>query len=776
MDLKVFLPKTPVSLSAQLHRDVTNGDYSGITLTNDENKSRRYFVAGFSVEELESLGIHDSTQLSQLRSMDDAGSIDLVTFESDPQHIGFILTSDLHNVISKAGDDVGLLSKADWSIYEIENPTSDTPFKGSLEPVMATPKRAYKVPFKELPSYFEHVVKTGELTPTQFERGDITDMVDSNKEIAQLSEEELRALLEEKTGADTMDMAIEEEKSEDDLLYEGGEEYYQAQLVKEEAERRRKEEEARQRQQLEKERRRREQEEKARQAKSSAQSGEIVIPPLKSFDTLVDDVLGNENVESDVQQYYLRDLAQVQEYVDSMNIDPNVFNSFDAEGRRDLMVAMNREREKLVAQAVSRLRREAIVTETAVNVDSSSADADVRENHLALYVEPLQTRKEAFLNSIDNYEEERQQELNDGFDEWWSRVQSSPEEVYREIYEDERVHDAVEQEKKRLSETYQSYRDERQEVLDNYIREYVQSCREDDVSKLAIDWSESARIGSQSLSDRVDSVRSQMENRRMMLQMKEMYSRFEQQASSQMQAARSSQVSAEAQNRPQVTRPSQVSHPGGTVQQQNPAPKVQAPSVEEQVVEEPVQNTDTNTQSAGYPDGDRPAQEQTETVSNDSDSSSTAETPVADTTDTNDSNVNVTVTDDVDVDESTVESNDDSDIEDYDDDIIEDEESLDQPVVRRPQDMYPDGSPADSDEEWGDFEDTFDPDSEWDDFDEFDDEGTNEDNDELLDDLPDEFDDDDTWEDEGWDDDELDDFEAEEKPRKKGLRGLFSRR
>lgn len=740
MDLMVFMPKTPVSLSAQIHKDVTNGEYSGAILDNKHGSGRRYFTAGFSLEDLEGMGLTDSTQLSQLRSMDDAGSIDLVTFESDPEHIGFILTKDLHNVIHGAIDDLQKLKRAKWSIFEIIDPLSETPHEGTLKPLAYSNGQEYRVPFGSLPDYFKHVVETGELMPESFMREE-DNMVGKTPANREFTDEELHALMEGRSPEDSksMSLAIEEKKSFDDEIFESGEEYYQEQLRREAAEKRRKEEEAQRKAQ--EERARAEQERKRReqqvQEKATAQNGGVFIPKLKAFNEIVSD-LGIQP-DSDIQRFYLSNLTALAEYADSMNIDAAIFNSFDAQGRRDLMISMNREREKLVNQALVQLKREAMDAEDQVSIDSEDASVSVREKHNELYMKPLEERQQKMRDQLDHYLEERETLLESGYKEWLERVENDPEAVYNEIYRKPLVEDAIEQEKERLNQSYMDYRNARQKEMDDYIAEFIQARRERDLDHLRLNWSEAARLGAQTLNDRVDSARSQMDSRRMMTEMRRMYEQIEIQSTKQLEHMQQSM----GQSEPTIERQSQTARSSGTVQQQRPEPRVQAPSAPIQPVEQPKQEPVTRVvptppQVAHYeptPDDfvDEPSYDEEQQWEDE---------PVDDTFEG--------------------EYEDDNYEEEYED--TDDQEAhiesapqptAPQPVISRPSDMQRQNHQPVEEDPWDEFVE-----------DDFEDDDYIED-----DDLNDEFEDDDAW-----DDEDLDDSEVAKKPRKKGLRGLFGKR
>lgn len=724
----VFMPKTPVSISAQLRRDVTNGVYSGASLSSSDGVSRRLLVAGFSVSDLEDIGIVDSTQLSQLRSMDDVGSIDLITFQSDPNHLGFVLSDDLITVISNAKDDVSLLTTADWTIFEIMDPDSETPFEGELKPLTNSKGDVYKVPFDELVDYFKHVVNTGELMPNLWNRGDDNMANNINK---QPSDDDLSKLLGD---GESMDMNIEEKKSMDEIMFDDAEDYYNQQLKREEEARRREQEEIRRREQEVRAKAQREQELRNQQAQQQKQQGGsqsdgVFIPNLKSFDEILRDL--NVVANSDIEAYYLDNIQPIAEFADSMNIDASIFNSFDAQGRRDLMIAMNREREKLVNQAISQLKREAMDVEEQVQVESEESNAMIREKYMELYIRPLEEHQDDMRNQLADYEQERENILESGFAEWWENVQNDPQGVYDSIFRPSIVEDAIEDEKERLNQAYSEYRDARQRDMDSVINEFVQNRRNKDFSHLQIDWSEAARLGAQTLSDRVDSSRAQMDSRKMMAEMRRMYDQMEKAAEQRIRNAE-----ANAMMDPQIERPSHTSRQEGTVQQEKPEPKVQAPTVPEATVEKP----------------SRPVQQ----------------SPIPPAPEVDDDPA-VTDFDDSDFDEVFDEFDDFDDIDDSDDfdeevfeEDIEPTYDVPEPVINRPRDIYPVNNETDEDD-WDSFDDD---DLDNNSFDDFDDDNDDFDDFEDFDD----FGDDDDW------DDDLDDFEVDEKPAKKGLRGLFSKR
>lgn len=734
----VFMPKTPVSISAQLRRDVTNDVYSGAALTSSDGISRRLFVAGFSIDELERIGITDSSQLSQLRSMDDVGSIDLITFQSDPEHLGFVLTEDLITVISNAKDDVGILTTVDWSIFEIADPDSETPFEGKLIPLTDSKGQVYRVPFDELPQYFEHVVTTGELMPNLSNRGDDKMAKEANN---QISDDELRAFMENDASED-MDMTIEEKKSLDDVMFDDAEDYYNQQLKREDEEKRRQQEEADRR--IEQERLANQRQAQAQQQRGGSQSDGVFIPNLKSFDEILRDL--NDQPDSDIQEFYMSHVAPIAEFTDSMNIDASIFNSFDPQGRRDLMIAMNREREKLVSQAISQLKREAMDVEEQVEVDSEDSNVMIREKYMELYIHPLEEHQSEMRDSLADFEEERNHVLESGFADWWERVQNNPEEVYNEIYQSSIVDDAVDQEKERLSDEYSMFREERLRKFEAVKNEFVEKRRERDFTHLRVDWGEAARLGSQTLSDRVDNARAQMDSRKMMAEMRRMYDQMEK--SSEQRIRNAEEIS---NIDPQIERPSQTSRQEGTVQQENPEPKVQAPSAPESTVEKPTVSEPT----VPEPETD--------------DEPATFDMDDSDFEDVFDDDENTEQ-----VDESDEVTDDESFDEDIFDEEIEPSYDIPEPVINRPRDIYPVDHDNDEDE-WdsfdeNDLDDTYsgdhDMDDDFDDLDDFDDE---------YEDFDDESFDDGDLDEEDWDD-ELDDFEVEEKPRKKGLRGLFGRR
>ena len=719
MDLTVFKPKTPVTLSAQIRRDVLGGEFSGAVLTNRDGTDRRYFTAGFSIQDLENLGIHEPTQLSLLRSMDDAGSIDLVTLESDPEHIGFLMTTDLHNVIHNATDAIGKLKDAAWTIFEIKDAMSETPFEGELKPLINAKGDVFRVSFYDLQAYFEHVVETGELMSSSFKKED-KSMSDTTKDTPNYTDEELQQLLFS-SNSKSMDMTVEKKKSLDEQMFEEGEEYLQQQLKKEqeaaERERQRRIEEAKARK--EREARARRQQEQAAAVKP-ATPGAIHVPNLKSFQEILDDL--NIKPTSDVQRYYLSNLELLMDYAESMKIDAKIFNAFDPQGRRDLMIAMNSEREKFVSQAVGQLRREALKVEQQIEVDSEDANVNVREKHLTLYVDPLEARQQEMREKLDQFSAERHQALDDGFADWWDRVQDDPESVYREIYQQSVVDDAIAKEKDRLSQEYAAYREERMNEVDDYIQEFVETRRERDISHLSIDWTDASQLGIRTLNDRVESARSQMDTRRMMAEMRKMQSEMER------RMRESNQAAVQQSDEPQA-KASHTSRPEGTIQQERPEPEVKAAMIPERKVETPAQ--EPIVKAVPTPPVER-AVPQEDLVKD------------------------VVPEDDELVDDSYDESYESPEpvpTEDYEDQAYEDQDQPEEeyyapePVIARPQDMYPQQQQQTyADDDWGDA---------------------------SLDDLDDTEED---YEDDDFGDDDLDDSEVEDKPRKKGLRGLFGKR
>lgn len=565
MDLKVFVAKTPVSLSAQIQRDVTNGDFTGATLV-DEQGQKHYYTAGFHIDDLEDIGLTDETQLAQIRAMDDAGSIDLVTFESDPVHIGFLVTDDLHTVILNGADDIQRLSTVPWTIYEIQHPSSETPFKGSLKPVRDQQGEIVRVDFTEINEYFKQAVETGRLTPEEVhlhkEDLPLVEKPSQSKQ-REYTDEELHNLVggDEHLSGKDMSMNIEEKQSEEDRLMEQGEKYYQEQLKKEQEEKRRIEE-ARKR------------EAQARKQKNKQGRRGSTIPNFKPFQEIVKSL--EVQPESEIQRRYLSDLNSLRSYTDSMNISSNIFNPLDEQGRRELMMAMNREREKFVSQALLQLKREAVDVEEKVNVENDeSANVGVLEQYKEMFLHPLEELDNDIPKRIDKYEEEREQLYKDGYEDWLVRIEEDPESVYKEMYYKPMVEDAVKQKETELKELFNRTYNERRAEFNQYVDNFVEGRRQRDLEHLELDWQESARMASQTLSERVDGVQRSMENRKMMHEMRRMYEQMEKQAKAQQHPL------------PIDVEPSHSMQQEGTIQQDKPNAHVQSPSVPEPVVEEP---------------------------------------------------------------------------------------------------------------------------------------------------------------------------------------------
>jgi len=703
MDLKVFVPKTPVNLSAQIQRDVTNGNYTGATLV-DENDQRHYYTTGFHVDDLEDLGLTDESQFAQLRAMDDAGSIDLVTFESDPDHIGFLITEDLHTVIMNGSEDLKKLTTIPWNIYEIQHPSSESPYKGSLKPVRDSQGHTYRIDFVEISEYFKHIVETGHLSPEdRHVHEEDLPVVTKPKQTSsrEFTDEELSSLIDDQNfSGEDMKMNVEEKQSEEDRLLEQGDKYYKEQLKKEEE--RRKQEEARRRREAE-----RQKEARARQARNKQKNA---IPQFKRFEDIVQEL--GVHPDSRIQSRYLSQLEDVNQYAKSMKIVDTEFNQFDEQGRRDLMIAMNREREKFVNQALVQLKREALDVEEKVDISNNeTVNAGIAEKYDSIFIRPLEQLRNDIPKAIDDYETERENILEDGYNQWLQRVEEDPRAVYEETYRQSVVDDAVQEEKDRQQEIYNRALEQREKEFDQYVDQFVEERHTHDLSYLKLDWEEASRQGAQTLNERIMSARDQMESRRMVTEMRRMYEQIEQQTKAQQQPL------------PRDVQPSTSMQQEGTVQQEQPIAQVQSPSAPEPKVETPAEDTAVRSVPDDTVSDD--------VVSDNNESVSNADKPAVKPEEAAEA-----------VRPQQPKQN---------------QSSTPQPVVSRPTDIYPEATSNTADE-WDDEDEL----NEWDDED-------------LTGDVPDELADDD-WDDDFDDLDDLDLDVEDEKPRKKGLRGLFGKR
>lgn len=555
MDLKAFKPKAPVNIASVINTHKVNGEHVAGVIGN--GNSARYFVGGFSLGDLRAIGIQNPSQLGVLKSMDDAGSIELVTFASDPNTLGFVLTENLARVIQNTETDLNKLSKVPWTIFEIIDATSETPTKGHLKPLLNQDGKKYRVSFKNLHKYFKHVTGSGKPDTKAFDEGVMNKNMESKKV------------------DNGLDLNVAPQKTAEEISSERGQEYYDN-ILRQERERKAQEEKRRALQQAQaKADARRRRAEGTKPVSNQAHTNQTIV--FKNFDDIINELV-DEDEASFVMREYQKEVDLLRKYFDGVRIEISEVSRFDNIGRKDLIIAMNRERTRVISAAFNQLRKRANEVEELVDVKSEEANAGIREEHSRVYIQPLQAYREKASKDIETFEKEQEALLEDGFEEWYKNLKANPKAYYKKQYHASVVEEPVRKEQIRIQNEYDQLRDVSNAKFRDIVNTFVENRKAKDLKELVVDWEDMAYASNQNLADRLETVQASMENRRVMEQLASLKENILESQKASLNVAKNSEVSV-------MTNQSLE----GTVQQNNPAPKITSQSQKPVVKIEPVE-------------------------------------------------------------------------------------------------------------------------------------------------------------------------------------------
>src|SRR5699024_2331503 len=169
-----------------------------------------------------------------------------------------------------------------------------------------------------------------------------------------------------------LNLNVAQQKTDEEISSERGKEYYDN-ILRQERERKAQEEKRRALQQAQaKADARRRRAEGTKPVSNPAHTNQPIV--FKKFDDIINELV-DEDEASFVMREYQKEVDLLRKYFDGVRIENSETNRFDNIGRRDLIIAMNRERTRVISAAFNQLRKRANEVEELVDVKSEEAKA-----------------------------------------------------------------------------------------------------------------------------------------------------------------------------------------------------------------------------------------------------------------------------------------------------------------------------------------------------------------------------------------------------------------
>lgn len=482
MDLTIFKANVPITISGELDKELSKDDPQLLGAVDNKGTSKEYYLAGLDVGLLKDAGITDVSQLSQLHSMSNAGTLQVIRFESQSDVIGVFLSDALIKTLEN-NPELERLAQNNWRLYRLEEPTSDSPKVGRFV------ETGRIIRFPEIRKEFANIIKNGYQTDSE-------RSVNNVKVAKNISKEDtLRAL---GGGGGSLDLKIEKEETERDIANRYADQYEQESISQNNET---------------------QPSEGAveNEVEPSTEPNEIVtaveeveeghVPSVESSKTeneaYLSDLFGEEfeeeleNVSSyqatasqtneavnlqdtPIRSSVLNELgdwvepseeilkeafSQVSKFdnlsilyfeayepfiqlLDQFGLDLDTFYALDEEGQRAIGEWLNKARKRLAQTLIRSLEQAQRETRALSDLSENNPRQSnlVKEQYQTLYLDPVEVLRDEMTQNSTNEMIEIDKAIDSEFEEWYERVQADPRGVYNEMFKeanDQRKNDVI---------------------------------------------------------------------------------------------------------------------------------------------------------------------------------------------------------------------------------------------------------------------------------------------------------------------------------------------
>lgn len=476
MDLLAFRTNVPMTIAGEMDEAINRENPEYIGAISEEEGVRHYYVAGLDLGLLRDAGITSENDLSQLHSMSQQGTIQVIRFESQSDRVGVFLTDAMENTLSN-NRILEPLVMNNWRIFEIENPTSSTPYDGRLIDTGAL------VHFSELKEWFVETTKNGFRTRSQKE------LTEDSVRISTIAADKARVLLAD--GGDTLELEVKAERTEKDEANDLANKYatntklgnllanapaFQSKKSKENTEA-----------------------EVEREVASSNLISELKTETLKPAQEVIESFFAkNFDIGNDLEKLFGQVDAGYIEVLQSITVPRADFEALSSQGQTKVVEKIDNIRETLLKRLKTKLKSGKKYLEEVTDAEKSTARPDVVEKHKALYLDPLAIEEKQVTEKANEERIAYHKKLDEDYEKWYQEVQTNPRGVFdamrakeREAKENEildQQRDSIKDVKSTLEKAYENW------LESNVYQEIYDQVRQDAIADITT-FVEAAKLG-----------------------------------------------------------------------------------------------------------------------------------------------------------------------------------------------------------------------------------------------------------------------------------------
>ena len=447
MELTQFKSNVPITISGEMEQLVNQGDIVGAVV--DQDGTRSYYLAGLDHGLLRDAGITQVSQLSQLHSMSNQGTVQVVRFEGQTDCIGVLLSDALKRILQN-NPATEPLTRKNWRIYKLEDPHSDSPLSGRLNDT------GDLIHFSDLTEWFNETMKNGYLTKSQ------KALNKKSVKISDMPHDKVRSILDK--GEGSLDTSKKVEKTDKDIAREQAELYHQGGSLSKPQE----EEESFTDMLEGMEFEGLEDFQAAPASSSQAQAVSLDLPDPESF---MADQLEAKGKSTPAEQVYFQNNPQFVTWLKQLTID-------SLDGLDETSVEYLTEKVQGARQALAE-RILAFLTRTMKETLRGSEHPETNENlfkEVSLrydqdVTQAIDAQKETFDSQLADQYDQIQAKEDAEFDAWYQEVQADP----RAVFDKDRS-ESVKQRRaaayKEVQEEVTAFRKEHIAIFQEWLKEF----------------------------------------------------------------------------------------------------------------------------------------------------------------------------------------------------------------------------------------------------------------------------------------------------------------